>query len=182
MDGTPTLRMNEFMLATLATNKIDLGPKRDTATGTNLPEPTELKFVLDSSGQLENAVRQAARRFDSLVEAHDLHVQTAVISVLIHTSSFALQVLHYEGYGKEAIKQFRASPDAWAQLVKQLAFQKMFGRPGVTYESAQTRKYQLGRTEVIRSASNETKKWALAMLDPTETVCAFSSLNGRARD
>jgi hypothetical protein len=26
MDGTPTLRMNEFMLATLGANKVDLGP------------------------------------------------------------------------------------------------------------------------------------------------------------
>lgn len=63
------------------------------------------------------------------------------------------------------------SPDAWVQLVKQLAFYKMFGRPAVTYESAQTRKYQLGRTEVIRSASNETKAWAEAMSDPKENVC-----------
>lgn len=68
------------------------------------------------------------------------------------------------------IKKFKVSPDAWVQLVKQLAFHKMFGRPGVTYESAQTRKYQLGRTEVIRSASNESKAWAEAMLDPTQTV------------
>lgn len=46
----------------------------------------------------------------------------------------------------------------------------MFNRPGVTYESAQTRKYQLGRTEVIRSASKESKAWAEAMLNPQETV------------
>ena len=80
------------------------------------------------------------------------------------------QVLHYEGYGKEYVKKFKMSPDAWVQLVKQLAFHKMFGRPGVCYESAQTRKYQLGRTEVIRSASNETKAWAEAMSNPRETV------------
>jgi len=48
----------------------------------------------------------------------------------------------------------------------------MFGRPGVTYESAQTRKYQLGRTEVIRSASKESKAWAEAMLDPKQQVCS----------
>ena len=81
-----------------------------------------------------------------------------------------MQVLHYEGYGKNYMKQYRMSPDAWVQLIKQLAFHKMFGRPGVTYESAQTRKFQLGRTEVIRSASNESKAWAEAMLDPAETV------------
>ena len=41
----------------------------------------------------------------------------------------------------------------------------MFNRPGVTYESAQARKYLLGRTEVIRSTSNESKAWVEAMLD-----------------
>lgn len=46
----------------------------------------------------------------------------------------------------------------------------MFGRPGVCYESAQTRKYQLGRTEVIRSASSESKEWAEAMLDAKPQV------------
>lgn len=79
-------------------------------------------------------------------------------------------MLHYEGYGKDLMKKFKASPDAWAQLVKQLAFHKMFNRPGVTYESCQTRKYQLGRTEVIRSASSENKAWAEAMLNPEESV------------
>lgn len=52
----------------------------------------------------------------------------------------------------------------------------MFGRPGVTYESAQTRKFQLGRTEVIRSASNESKAWAEAMLDPHQQVRPSSFL------
>jgi len=100
---------------------------------------------------VQKAVSDSCQRFDELVGKHDLHV------------------LHYEGYGKNYIKKFKASPDAWAQLVKQLAFHKMFNRPGVTYESAQTRKYQLGRTEVIRSASNESKEWAEAMLDPEQT-------------
>ncbi|KIY45195.1 acyltransferase ChoActase/COT/CPT [Fistulina hepatica ATCC 64428] len=145
MDGTPTLRMNEFVLASLVLGKADLG----TPSGETLPPPTELKFVLDDAVQRD--INDAETRFDELVAKHDLHV------------------LHYEGYGKNAIKKYKTSPDAWAQLVKQLAFHKMFGRPGVAYESAQTRKYQLGRTEVIRSASNESKAWVKAMLDPYET-------------
>jgi carnitine O-acetyltransferase len=149
MDGTPTLRMNEFVLHSLAANKVDLGPARTSSTGSDLPTPKELKFVVDA--KVEKAVKDSCQRFDELVGKHDLHV------------------LHYEGYGKDYIKKFKASPDAWAQLVKQLAFHKMFSRPGVTYESAQTRAYQLGRTEVIRSASNETKAWAEAMLDPDQT-------------
>jgi carnitine O-acetyltransferase len=151
MDGTPTLRMNEFMLASLAANKIDLG---SSTSNTSLLPPAELSFELDDASWKN--IRAAEERFDALVSQHDM------------------EVLHYEGYGKEAIKTFKASPDAWAQLVKQLAFHKMEGRPGVCYESAQTRKYALGRTEVIRSASNESKAWAEAMLDADATVRRIS--------
>jgi carnitine O-acetyltransferase len=145
MDGTPTLRLNEFMLASLAHNKVDHG---STAVR-DLPQPEELRFELDATSK--TYISEAEKHFDELMAKHDL------------------SVLHYEGYGKEYIKKFKASPDAWAQLVKQLAFHKLAGRPGVCYESAQTRKYQRGRTEVIRSASNESKAWAEAMLNPEET-------------
>ena len=154
MDGTPTLRLNEFILAAVAAGKVDLSP---APAGAALEPPRELAFTLDRATR--EHIAQAEKNFDALVGQHDM------------------EVLHYEGYGKEYIKAFRASPDAWAQMVKQLAFHKLFGRPGVCYESAQTRKYQLGRTEVIRSASNESKAWAEAMLDPTQTVrLAFSPL------
>ncbi|RPD62238.1 acyltransferase ChoActase/COT/CPT [Lentinus tigrinus ALCF2SS1-7] len=149
MDGTPTLRLNEFILASLAAGKVDLGPARTASTGADLPPPQELTFTLDA--KTKGYVADAEGHFDALVGQHDM------------------EVLHYEGYGKEYIKAHKASPDAWAQLVKQLAFHKMFNRPGVCYESAQTRKYQLGRTEVIRSASKESKAWAEAMLDPAQT-------------
>ncbi|KAI0087716.1 acyltransferase ChoActase/COT/CPT [Irpex rosettiformis] len=145
MDGTPTLRMTEFIIGALTNNKIDLGPARSPSTGSSLPAPTELSFTIDS--KTKSNIAQAEKSFNELVGKHDM------------------EVLHYEGYGKEYIKKFKTSPDAWAQLVKQLAFHKMFGRPGVCYESAQTRKYKVGRTEVIRSASNESKKWAESMLD-----------------
>ncbi|KXN82233.1 Carnitine O-acetyltransferase, mitochondrial [Leucoagaricus sp. SymC.cos] len=145
MDGTPTLRMNEFILATLASGKIDLGPPT-VSNPFSLPEPQQLTFQLNET--VKNHITSAAARFDTLVAKHDLNV------------------LHYEGYGKNLMKHYKFSPDAWVQLVKQLAFHKLFGRPGVTYESAQTRKFRLGRTEVIRSASNESKVWAEAMLDP----------------
>lgn len=146
MDGTPTLRLTEFVIGAIAQGKIDLGG----AIAASLPAPTELTFALD--GPTTAHIQRAEADFDALVGAHDM------------------AVLHYEGYGKEHIKKFRVSPDAWAQLVKQLAFHKMFGRPGVCYESAQTRKYQLGRTEVIRAASNESKAWAEAMLNPQTSV------------
>ena len=147
MDGTPTLRMNEFMLGSLDAKKIDLG---SPLSSVSLAPPKEI--VLIASDAVLADVRKAVRNFDKLVAAHDL------------------RVLHYDAYGKDFIKQFKISPDAWAQLVKQLAFYKLKGRPGVTYESAQTRKFQRGRTEVIRAASSQSKAWVDAMVDPGVTV------------
>ncbi|KAI0320157.1 acyltransferase ChoActase/COT/CPT [Amylostereum chailletii] len=143
MDGTPTLRLNEFILAALAAKKIDLGPPTPSSS---LPKPQEITFKTNAT-VLED-ISTAEKNFDKLVGAHDL------------------EVLHYDAYGKNFIKNFKVSPDAWAQLVKQLAFHKFKGRPAVTYESTQTRKYQSGRTEVLRSASNESKAWVDAMVDP----------------
>jgi carnitine O-acetyltransferase len=136
--------MNEFMLATISSGKADLGPPT-VANPSSLPQPTELTFHLNST--VQSYITAACSRFDFLLGTHELNV------------------LHYEGYGKNLMKHHKFSPDAWVQLVKQLAFHKLFGRPGITYESAQTRKFQQGRTEVIRSASNESKAWAEAMLD-----------------
>jgi carnitine O-acetyltransferase len=97
--------------------------------------PTELTFDLNST--VQSYITAACSRFDSPVWTHELNV------------------LHYEGYGKNLMKHHIFSPDAWVQLVKQLAFHKLFGRLGISYEFAQTRKFQLGRTEVIQSANNE---------------------------
>ncbi|THH31476.1 hypothetical protein EUX98_g2726 [Antrodiella citrinella] len=160
MDGTPTLRMTEFIMGSLAQGKASLGPERTQETGKSLPPPAELHFIVDI--KTERNIKASEAEFEKLVGAHDM------------------EVLHYEGYGKEHIKKFKASPDAWAQLTKQLAFHKMFGRPGVCYESAQTRKYQLGRTEVIRSASNESKAFAEAMLDPKQSDTHRATLFRRA--
>ena len=146
MDGTPTLRMSEFILSSLSAGKVDHGPLSVRA---NLPVPKELTFELDAANK--QAIKAAEAHFDELVGKHDM------------------EVLHYEGCGKNQIKKYKVSPDAFAQLVKQLAFHKMFNRPGVCYESAQTRKFKLGRTEVLRSASSESKAWAEAMLDPNES-------------
>jgi carnitine O-acetyltransferase len=169
MDGTPTLRMNEFLLASIASGKVDLGPTRVNAS--RLPGVEELVFELDD--KVQKAIKDAEARFDELVGKHDLQVEFNFDSFPLTHSSFYFEknkVLHYEGFGKNFTKEHKTSPDATAQLIKQLAFYKMFGRPGVTYESAQTRKYQLGRTEVIRSASKESKAWVDAMVDPQQVT------------
>jgi carnitine O-acetyltransferase len=60
-------------------------------------------------------------------------------------------------FGSEEIKtKFKVSPDAFAQMVIQLAGRQVFGEYVAAYESTQTRTYQHGRTEVTRSTSPES--------------------------
>lgn len=81
-----------------------------------------------------------------------------------------LSVLQYDGYGKDLIKTFKISPDSYTQLCMALAYYKMKGEVAPVYESAQTRKYKLGRTEVIRSATEEALAWCKSMEDPAKSV------------
>lgn len=73
MDGTPTLRMNEFALAAIAHGKANLGPPRTSDTGKDLPHPEELVFEVND--EVRDLVKGAERRFDELVAGHDLHVR-----------------------------------------------------------------------------------------------------------
>jgi carnitine O-acetyltransferase len=52
----------------------------------------------------------------------------------------------------------------------QLAQYKYKGRVVATYESAQTRAYEYGRTETCRSVSVESKLFCEAMLDPYVSI------------
>jgi carnitine O-acetyltransferase len=72
MDGTPTLRLNEFVLASLAAKKVDLGPPRTPETGKGLPPPRELSFVVNEA--VSKHVKDAEIAFDALVGQHDMHV------------------------------------------------------------------------------------------------------------
>lgn len=143
MDGTPTSRLNDWLLKSLAAKRIDPG----TPSSQPLPEPKAITFELDARS------RQA-------IDAAKEHFATEL-------SKHKISVLQYNGYGKDLIKKCKTSPDSWAQLVMQYAYYKFSGYTTLagTYESAQTRKFRRGRTEVIRSATPEALEWVKAMED-----------------
>lgn len=76
-----------------------------------------------------------------------------------------MNVLHFKGYGKGFIKSQKMSPDSYIQMAMQYAFYRLHGEPAAHYESAQTRMYVHGRTETIRSCSNESIAFSKAMTE-----------------
>ncbi|KAF9433454.1 Carnitine O-acetyltransferase mitochondrial [Entomortierella beljakovae] len=143
MDGTPTCRLNDYVCTTLAQNKIDHG---SATVSSNLEKPQPLNFALNTA--VVKAIDNAQKNFDELIGKHGLYVQ------------------NYEGYGKGLIKKFKCSPDAYVQMIIQLAYYKMHGVSRPTYESAQVRKFQHGRTETCRTVSTESVAWVKSMEDP----------------
>ncbi|KAI7898886.1 acyltransferase ChoActase/COT/CPT [Cokeromyces recurvatus] len=142
MDGTATCRLNEYVCDGLHRNTIHHGSDEIRS---DLPKPQELKFHLDES--VKKDIAAAESNFDALIAKHDL------------------TVLAYQSYGKNLIKKFKCSPDGLTQMIIQLAYYKMFGVSRPTYESAQTRKFQHGRTETARTVTTESIAFVKTMED-----------------
>ncbi|KAL6402834.1 carnitine o-acetyltransferase [Ilyonectria robusta] len=142
MDGTPTHRLNDYVNDLIFGNKLDFS---DPSIRSNLPEPQLVKFDIDQKVQTE--IDRATKDFHDVISQHQLAVQG------------------YQGYGKGLIKKFKCSPDAYVQMIIQLAYFKMYGKSRPTYESAATRRFQLGRTETCRTVSDESVAWCQAMED-----------------
>lgn len=146
MDGTPTLAFTDAICSALADPAFDHG----SSSSSPLPSaPVELKWTLDSA--LEQGIARAEKDAAELIKTH-------VMSVI------------KTGYGKRAIKAARVSPDAWAQLLLQLAYARLlhargWKRQGGTYESATTRRFFKGRTEVVRVVTNESDAFVRAMME-----------------
>jgi len=140
MDGTPTARMCDEMLEALQSPRFDHG----APSSASLAPPKPLDWVLTPS--LTAALGRATESGKALL------------------SSQAMSY-HLTSYGKSLIKSFQFSPDSYAQLLIQLAYFRLIGekRPGGTYEAATTRKFLKGRTETIRSVTEESERWLKAM-------------------
>eukprot|EP00300_Choanocystis_sp_HF-7_P033148 c45442_g1_i1.p1 GENE.c45442_g1_i1~~c45442_g1_i1.p1 ORF type:complete len:614 (-),score=138.00 c45442_g1_i1:111-1931(-) len=141
MDGTPTLRMCDYCLNSIASGKFE--PSNFSVAPRPLAPPTPLRWHTDS--QVNAALDVARSNLDEAVAIRDLNV------------------LQFKGFGAAKIKTMGVSPDAFAQMAIQLANYRHVGEHVGTYESCQTRSFLHGRTEVIRSCSVESNAFCEAM-------------------
>jgi carnitine O-acetyltransferase len=150
MDGSPTHRLNDTLNSFIFNNKIDLS---DKSVRSNLADPRPIEFKVNDA--VQEFITAAHKEHSQQIGSHELVVQA------------------YQGYGKGLIKKFKCSPDAYVQMIIQLAYFKMYGKNRPTYESASTRKFQEGRTETIRTVSDDSTAFCKAHHDssvPREEV------------
>lgn len=156
MDATPTVQLNNTILQKISKESpqeflAELSSVSLLSASKEVPElPTALHF--DLSAQVKQDIASAKVKFATTIGALDQ------------------EVFQYYGYGKNLIKQFKVSPDAYVQMLMQLAYYKLTGKVRPTYESAATRKYLKGRTETGRVASVESKKFVETWTDVNATT------------
>jgi carnitine O-acetyltransferase len=98
---------------------------------------TPRKLEWDLVPELSVAVRFAETRLADLIEQNEF------------------QCLDFSSYGKNFITSMGFSPDAFVQMAFQAAYYGLYGRVECTYEPAMTKVYLHGRTEAVRSVTQE---------------------------
>ncbi|RKU40021.1 hypothetical protein DL546_000132 [Coniochaeta pulveracea] len=96
------------------------------------------KLEWDMIPELSIAVRFAETRLADLIEQNEF------------------ECLDFSSYGKNFITSMGFSPDAFVQMAFQAAYYGLYGRVECTYEPAMTKMYHHGRTEAIRSVTDES--------------------------
>ncbi|KAK4881446.1 hypothetical protein RN001_004765 [Aquatica leii] len=110
----------------------------------NKIQPVKLKWVLKNN--ILQSINNASVKFDKLVNDLDMQMYT------------------HEKYGSEFIKSLKCSPDAYVQLLLQLAYFKLNNKLCSTYESCSTRKFKRGRLDCIRATTTEVFEWVKEMI------------------
>ncbi|CAO3618143.1 unnamed protein product [Cunninghamella echinulata] len=117
----------------------------EVSGSTTVSAPRPLTWSISDNDQIKNVLQTAEKNATDLINDLDC------------------VLLQYKDYGSNFMKQSKVSPDSWLQMAFQLAYYRHYGHPCPTYESASTRKFLTGRTETVRSCSEEsvafTKAW-----------------------
>lgn len=99
---------------------------------------TPHKLEWDMLPELSTALRFAETRLADLIQQNEF------------------ETLEFSGYGKNFMTSAGFSPDAFVQMAFQAAYYGLYGRVENTYEPAMTKAFLHGRTEAIRTVSEES--------------------------
>lgn len=110
---------------------------------------------------------------DGAVEAILKSVQNAKQMI----NNISLEIACQDSYGKGFMKKCRISPDAYVQMVLQLAYYRDAGKFALTYEASMTRLFLKGRTETVRSLSEDSAAFVNAMESKDPSITKKDKIN-----
>ncbi|KAJ2160471.1 hypothetical protein GGF46_002233 [Coemansia sp. RSA 552] len=125
--------------------KKERGAIKDIKACEDLKAPSVVSWVVTQSlGDTIKAVRVEAKKLADNLRVHLENV---------------------DEFGSSWIKTLGVSPDAFFQVVLQAAYYQQHGKPAPTYETASLRRFLHGRTETIRSCTEESLAFSKALGD-----------------
>lgn len=124
-----------------------LGPPKRGERSAAAVKPEQLQWAIDTKARI--AIEKASSAIAKLCADVDL------------------KTLVFRHYGKDLLKAYRCMPDFFIQMALQLALARLHPDtfPWSTYESAHTRLFYHGRTETIRTVSEDSVAFVHTMLD-----------------
>ncbi|KDO18882.1 hypothetical protein SPRG_15834 [Saprolegnia parasitica CBS 223.65] len=138
---------------------------------------------LNRNGSMETRIESTSSAFLPPPTLLSLEVPSPVVATIADVSAaFALKAARFQAcvtrhkeYGRLRIKSdLHMPPDTFVQLAIQLTAWQLWGKVLPTYESAHTRWFAHGRTETIRSCSNEVVSWLHAPSDMAKLEAAVA--------
>uniref|UniRef100_A0A8C6WUZ3 carnitine O-palmitoyltransferase n=1 Tax=Neogobius melanostomus TaxID=47308 RepID=A0A8C6WUZ3_9GOBI len=130
----------------LATDSFQLGYNTEGhckgEVDSSLPKPQKLNWEI--TPECEEQISQSLDVAQKLADDIDFHV------------------FSFQEFGKGKVKKCRVSPDAFIQMCLQLAYFREQNNFCLTYEASMTRLFREGRTETVRSCSNESSAFVRA--------------------
>lgn len=150
VDGSVMLRLIAHIydsIDVVVFDESDCEEIKNNAISSNVED---IKFDLNES--LRHTVQDAGDRF------------------IQHTADTQTRVLNFSFFGKNQIKQFSVSPDAFVQLALQLAEYKLYGKCYSAYEAVMTRTFLDGRIDVLYTVTPESMAFIRSVDSPSCSV------------
>nr|CAD7426931.1 unnamed protein product [Timema monikensis] len=162
-EGGPVAYLLNYIYEYIGKHPQDLNYSLPTVT---FPVPLKLEFKL--TPEVEQGIETACKNLDNVRNIQE-RGKTNVPRFPRLVADFEMYCSTFPAFGKDVLKSFKVSPDSFIQMAIQLAFYRLHKVPGAHYESAGLRKFIHGRTETIRSCSQESVDFAMKMLSSTAT-------------
>ncbi|EDW12052.2 carnitine O-acetyltransferase isoform X2 [Drosophila mojavensis] len=108
--------------------------------------------------------------FDEVDECVTFWLSTANRTVNELSSRLQLHAQRFDCYGKSMLNAQQLEPDSFVQMALQLAFYRLHRELPAQLETAHLRIFKFGRSEIIRSTSNESFKFVRAMVSEETSI------------
>lgn len=152
VDGHTVLRFaSDIYTDTIMRFAKTINPSAPNLWPSMSPDPA--KRDPESFGDVDSTPHRLEWKMNSELATGIRFAETRLSDLLLQNE---LRILEFSNYGSTFMKHAGCSPDAFVQMAFQAAYYGLYGRVQSVYEPAMTKAFLHGRTEAIRSTTEQS--------------------------